>query len=354
MRVTSTQIARELGVSRSTVSRALNGYPHVNETLRQRVLELAGQKKYQPNRAAQSMARGEHILIGVVVYTRPREYWEQVLRGVSLAERQLRDYGVVVEKVVTDISRPEEQVRALEDLVARGAKAIVVAPSAPHELAATIDKLMNAGIQIVLLNTDVPESKRLCYIGSDYVQSGKLSGELVCRYLGGKGRVAVIAYDDTGSMIPQKLTGFREELSRFSAVEMLGPYKFSRVGDHLYEDVRALLEEEKPDAVFMTYGQLEDVARAVEDAGLANKLPVVGYDVTSQVIEDLRKRVISAVIGQEPEHQGVLSINVLYDFLARGIRPKSSVIHARLVVVTAQNAGYYRKEALNAFTYYYL
>lgn len=352
MRVTTAQIAAELGISRSTVSRALSGFPHVNEEVRQRIQEAAQRLGYRPNYAAQSMARGEELLMGVVVYSRPKAYWDQVLRGVSLAQSQLHDYGVVVEQVVTDIARPEQQVQALKDLAAREAKAVVVAPSAPDVLASTIDSLTDAGVQVLLLNTDVPQSRRLCYVGSDYVQAGRLCGELLCRFLGGQGRVAAITYEDPGSMIAQKLTGLREELSQFPGVQMLGPYKFSRVGEGVYEDTLALLAREKPDAIYMTYGQLEDVARAVEDAGLAGKVPVVGFDVTAEVIELLRRRVIWAVVGQAPEQQGLVCIRMLHDCLARGIAPKSGVIHARLEVVTARNSVYYSQWGINTFNYY--
>jgi ABC-type sugar transport system substrate-binding protein len=352
MKVTSTQIAKKLGISRSTVSRALSGYPHVEEDLRQKILTLAGEMNYRPNQAAQSLAKGDNLLIGVVIYNKPMEYWEQVLQGIELAQRQLHDYGVVVETVISDITKPEEQVEALNDLVSRGAKAVALAPSDPQALAGTVDKLMQDGIQVLLLNTDVPQSGRLCYVGSDYIQAGRLGGELICSFISGKGKVAAIAYDDHSTMIPQKLTGFREELSRFPGVELLGPYKFSRVGERVYENSLELLKYQQPDAIYMTYGQLEDVARAVEDAGLAGKIVLIGFDISTQGIVYLHKRVISAIIGQEPEQQGMLCVRILYDYLAWNIRPKSSVIHARLEVVTAQNSGYFHKNALNASTYY--
>lgn len=352
MKVTSTQIAKKLGVSRSTVSRALSGYPHVEEDLRQKILALAGEMNYRPNQAAQSLAKGDNLLIGVVIYNRPMDYWEQVLQGVELAQRQLHDYGVVVETVISDISKPEEQVEALNDLVARGAKAVAVAPSDPRTLAGTIDKLMQDGIQVLLLNADVPQSSRLCYVGSDYIQAGRLGGELICRFISGKGKVAAIAYDDPGTMIPQKLTGFREEISRFPGVELLGPYKFSRVGERVYEDTLEMIKNQLPDAIYMTYGQLEDVARAVEDSGLAGKIALIGFDISPQGIGYLHKQVVSAIIGQEPEQQGILCVRILYDYLAWNIRPKSSVIHARLEVVTTQNSCYFRKNSLNASTYY--
>ena len=75
-KVTSTQIARKLGISRSTVSRALSGYPHVDEQVRQRVLDLANELNYRPNQAARSLARGESLLVGVVLYSKPEREGE--------------------------------------------------------------------------------------------------------------------------------------------------------------------------------------------------------------------------------------------------------------------------------------
>ena len=358
-KVTSTQIARKLGISRSTVSRALSGYPHVDEQVRQRVLDLANELNYRPNQAARSLARGESLLVGVVLYSKPEregefsEYVDELIQGVKQGEQRLRDYGLTVETVVTDISHPEQQVEAVENLVKKGARAIAIAPCVPEVMAPTIDRLMSEGIQVVLLNTDVPQSGRLCYIGSDYLQAGRISAELIGSRLRGHGRVAAIAFSDSGTMIPQKLTGFRDELAHYPDIEILGPYKFSRVGEHVYEDTMAMLASERPDAVYMTYGQLEDVARAVEDSGMAGRVVLVGFDTSVGILSQLRRRTISAVIAQEPRQQGMLCVQILYDYLAQGIKPRSSVVHARLEIVTSQNSVYYREESLNVFTYNY-
>lgn len=352
MKVTTTQIAEQLGVSRSTVSRALSGYPHVDADLRSRIIAKANELGYQPNQAAQSLARNETLLIGVVLYTLPEQYWIRVLRGVELAAKQLHDYSVVVETVITDITHPQEQIDALHKLVKKGARAIVLAPSTPAIMAGVVDELKQQGVEILLLNSDVPQCGRLCYMGSDYVQAGRLAGELLCRFLGGKGRIASIVYDDTGLMISQKLTGFREEIGGYPQVEMLGPYRFSRTGESVYENTRDMLRVAKPNAIFMTYGEMEEVARAVVDEGLGGKIPLVGYDISSRCLSYLRKRVIYAMIQQEPEQQGMMCVRILHDYLAYGIRPKSSVIHARLDVVTTQNSIYYQTDALSASSYY--
>jgi len=61
------ELSQLLNLSQTTVSRALNGYPEVNEDTRQRVLEAAREHRYQPNAAARRLATGKANAIGCVV-----------------------------------------------------------------------------------------------------------------------------------------------------------------------------------------------------------------------------------------------------------------------------------------------
>ncbi|MCF3639544.1 substrate-binding domain-containing protein [Rhizobium sp. TRM95111] len=63
------QLSQLLGLSQTTISRALNGYPEVNADTRQRVLEAARKTGYRPNRAAQRLATGRAGSIGLVMPT---------------------------------------------------------------------------------------------------------------------------------------------------------------------------------------------------------------------------------------------------------------------------------------------
>lgn len=59
-------LAQNLGISETTVSRALNGYPEVSARTRQRVLEAAEQFGYRPNPMARSLASGRTNVIGII------------------------------------------------------------------------------------------------------------------------------------------------------------------------------------------------------------------------------------------------------------------------------------------------
>lgn len=61
------QLSAELGLSQTTVSRALNGFPEVNEATRARVTEAARKHGYRPNTRARSLATGRAMAIGHVI-----------------------------------------------------------------------------------------------------------------------------------------------------------------------------------------------------------------------------------------------------------------------------------------------
>jgi LacI family transcriptional regulator len=64
------ELASNLGLSQTTVSRALNGYPEVNEATRQRVAEAAARLGYRANASARQLATGRTGAVGIVYSTR--------------------------------------------------------------------------------------------------------------------------------------------------------------------------------------------------------------------------------------------------------------------------------------------
>ena len=83
-------VAREVGVSTATVSRALRGLPRVSPDTRERVLEVANRMGYVASPHAASLASGQTHAIGVVVPNVTRWFFGSVVHG---AEELLREEG---------------------------------------------------------------------------------------------------------------------------------------------------------------------------------------------------------------------------------------------------------------------
>ncbi|MEJ7806314.1 MAG: substrate-binding domain-containing protein [Telluria sp.] len=75
-------MAAKLGISKTTVSRALNGYPEVNEATRARVLAAAREAGYEPNPMARSLAVGRTNVFGIIYPLLPSDLGDPMFLGV--------------------------------------------------------------------------------------------------------------------------------------------------------------------------------------------------------------------------------------------------------------------------------
>src|SRR5437870_5297602 len=90
MPLTLEQIAKRAGVSRSTVSRVVNGDANVSDTTREQVLAVIQRHNYHPNMAARGLAAGRTKILGLVIpagvpalFSDP--YFPLLIQGVSSA-----------------------------------------------------------------------------------------------------------------------------------------------------------------------------------------------------------------------------------------------------------------------------
>lgn len=77
------QMAKRLGVSSSTVSRALSGHSAISEAMIEKVRKLAKELNYVPNQMAIGLKSGKHNMIGVIVPTISRRFFASVIEGIE-------------------------------------------------------------------------------------------------------------------------------------------------------------------------------------------------------------------------------------------------------------------------------
>lgn len=122
--ITITDIAREAGVSRATVSGVLNNNPAVAQKTRERVLHIIKKHRYSPNETARALARRQTGLIGLVVKDISNPLYSQISLGVEAACSKSQ-YNVVIGNTHT---RPEQEVEYLNLLKRRRVDGIIILP----------------------------------------------------------------------------------------------------------------------------------------------------------------------------------------------------------------------------------
>jgi len=132
MPLTLEDIARKCGVSRSTVSRVINGEANVSPDTRQRVMDVIQLINFQPNLAARGLAAGKTRVLGVVIpmgvtaiFTDP--FFPLLIQGVSIACNSC-DYSVMLW-----LDDPEYERRTVRQVLYNGLVDGVIVASNPMD-----------------------------------------------------------------------------------------------------------------------------------------------------------------------------------------------------------------------------
>lgn len=312
------QIAKELGISVSTVSRALNGKSVVKEATRQRVAAMAQKYNYTPNEVARSLQKSTTDTIAVVLPDISESFFGTIVKEL---ERVVAREGYMIILADTHERATKEQ-KYLDMLFKRRIDALVLATV--DVSGATVQSFITRDIPVVFID-NVPELDSIDAITVDNVSAGDLAMEYL-RDCGHKSIATII-----GSM--EETTGTERLAGYVNAVKRLDLTQNNRLikyGDYKQQSGYAAMTEllnNKAHADFtavyitsekMTYGAL----RAIYDRGLRvpEDISVVGFDIQNNT-DDRRQKITT--IRQPEELIGKRVGELLMSRLGKAVQTAS-------------------------------
>lgn len=142
--ITIHDIAKELDISASTVSRALHNHPRISQATREAVQELATRYNYQPNVMASSLRKGQSRTVGVIVPRINRNFFANVIGGM---EEVLAASGYHL-MICQTHERVENEVSAVNALINARVDAIILSISIETTGKEHIQTLIDKGIHL--------------------------------------------------------------------------------------------------------------------------------------------------------------------------------------------------------------
>jgi LacI family transcriptional regulator, galactose operon repressor len=312
--MTAKEIAETARVSRSTVQRALSGDLNVSRNTRARVLKIAQQLNYRPNRHARALVLRRQKITYAVINPIPGNqlFMQEVLKGIGKAQTELRDFGVQVS--IQRMSRIDgrEQAKLIKRLAATSVKGIVLVAVDCEEVRQAIEEGSARGIAFVTLASDIQRSERLCFVGQDNRKSGQAAGGIMSLLLRRGEKVACFTGSRQLLSHEERLAGFREVFlhshDERDIVCMAEDQDDSSVAERL---TRALIKRH-PDlgGIFVAGGGVPGVCRAVKAMHRGGTIRMVTFDMV-QSSEYCREGVIDFVIDQNLVHEGYTALTAL-------------------------------------------
>lgn len=322
MSVTIKDIAAAAGVSRGTVDRVLHKRPGVNSEVAQRVRRIADELGFVPNMAGKILAaRKQPIKFGCLLPDVGNPFFDSIITGFHRAEQELSDFGVSLYIEHIKGFDTSTHIHTIKRLASMNLSGLCIATMDIPEIQYTVQNLIEKGLPVISINTDIPDTERLCYVGPDYTNGGNTAAGMLSLLAKNELKILIV----TGSFHirghNERIQGFIKGLTeRKSRYTVLSTFESLDDDKYAYKATMAALEKySETNCIFITAAGVEGVCKAVNrwcDRPEKKEKPyILSFDdipATKRLVKD---GFIDFTICQEPDQQGYMAISTLFSYL---------------------------------------
>lgn len=299
-------------------------------------------QKEEPEEASKESGSGEYNFTFVSPLV-SHEYWIAVENGIQggAAEQGVNVNVLGDTKVDVDV-----MVKYIDTAIASQADGIVTMALSPAAIGPAIDRAAAAGIPVVLVDTDAPESTRAAYVGTSNYDAGFEAGTAMIEATGGNARIGIIRGTVGQETDNDRIKGFEDAISNEAGMEILTVEACNSdmlTGTQKAQDMLKAYPE--MNAIFGSEGTGAVAAgKVLEEQGLSGTITVIGFDDTAECLDYIRSGVVWGTIVQKPDFMGRKAIELLTR-INNGEEIEETVIDSGVTLVTKDNVETYKEGA---------
>lgn len=343
-RMTLEEIAKEIGISRTTIYKVINNKGYVSEETSRIVNEALKKYNYVENRNARNLAMNKQYTIGYVGFkSKSANYFTtEIGKGLKRAVKEFGDDGLTLLISEFDVEKPEEQLAAVEEMLSQGVKDFVLAYSRTETIQKILELLRKAEARVVLLSRDYPEDEDCYYVGVDYYKSGRLAAELMGKIIS-KGSIYIPVTEEykTNTDILARLQGFMDKMEEYQDITLL-PIAYGLIEeDAIVDAIRKSIDKEEGLAgIFDLTYRLDVIAKVLGEKNRKD-IKLVGFDLFEEIRGYVEDSSIDAVVYQDLSYQAYRAVKILFNEMCYDKRKDERKHYAKLEIIMKENIQYF-------------
>lgn len=240
-----------------------------------------------------------------------------------------------------------EMINQIENAIAQKVDGIITMALNPEAFGPVLEKAEKAGIPVVIVNSDAPNSPRLAYIGTDEKNLGTVGAQAIIKKLNGKAPKVLTMQSTMDAKVANKMVeAYLDELSKQSGYELKAKES---------SDSDMLKAVDKFNSLFQTYPDANVVinvcgeggpaaSKVVEENSLQDKVVVVAIDDMQETVDGIKSGTIYGTLTQNFFKMGYLASQLIVDYTKDGTKPENTVIDSGTIFVSKDNLDTYKDE----------
>jgi ribose transport system substrate-binding protein len=279
------------------------------------------------------------------------DYFYDHKMGMEIVGQEL---GVRTEYVGPAEYDMNAMIAAFEQSIAKRPQGIVVV-GFEESLNPIVKKAIDAGIPVVTVDADLPDSERVAFVGTGNFNAGVTGGNYLAGIIGGRGKVALMTKPGQ-SNLEERIEGYRAALSKYPGIEIV------QIGDTQSDpvvaaQVAAALLQRYPDLAGIACVEAaggSGAATAVREAGKVGQVKIISMDRGNDVVAAIEEGTITASVAQQTALMPYYAVQILYNLAnskvditsnnkAAGVAGIPQVVDTGSIIVDANNARYFKR-----------
>lgn len=321
-------IAQMAGVSTGTVDRVLHGRPNVALKSKEKVEKVLQEINYQPNRVASALARTKPVhLIALIPQYAKGNYWQDVVKGMQLAEKEFIDFKVTLTLLTYDQFNYYSFEQRTQEIVHLHPDGVIIAPVENNYTQTLIQQLTQENIPLVYIDANYHTHSPLAFYGQNPQKSGEFAARIVMMLNPQNNPIVVFKkiYEGmTGTTQQERreigfLNYMQKHHPKCSILKLELPAKRPEEDEAMLHSFFKKHPQAKAGAIFNSNAFI--VASYLKKYQ-ENNFHLLGYDLLDQNVKYLREGYIDFLIAQDPDKQGFHAIETLCNYLLFHIKPE--------------------------------
>ncbi len=276
--ITIKDIAKALGLSTSTVSRALRDSYEISPETKEKVLVYAKENNYRPNPIALSLKEKRSSSIGVLVCEIANSFFSQAINGIESVAQE-RGYNVIIAQSKEDV---EKEISSLQYLASRSVDGIIFSVSAETSEFNHIQQLYSRGMNMVSFDR-VVDFKDIHKVS---VNNYKAAYDATTHFIqNGYKNIACVANASFLSITKERVEGYKDALTANGLEVDSNKIYYCAHGGLNYDEVEGIMktiinDKNQTDSILACSDKITtNIMRYTQKAGITipNQIGLVGF-----------------------------------------------------------------------------
>ena len=328
------ELSETLGLSQTTVSRALNGYPEVNEDTRRRVVQAAERYNYKPNTRAKSLATGRSMAIGHVIPISTKHEMVNPIFADFIAGAG-ETYSNSGYDMLLSVVNDEDEEKAYREMAMKGSVDGIIVHG-PRENDPRIELLIEIRLPFVVHGRSSLADANYSWVDVNNQRSFQRATEFLVNL--GHRRIALINGLEGMDFARRRRDGYLAALKTHSIAadpRLMCSAEMTEYYGH--RETARMLAFESPPTAFLVSSLISGLGarRAIEEYGLK-----IGQDVSVIVHDDMLSYLtepkdvpLFTATRSSVREAGQISAELLMDIIDNPVsEPRQILLEAELVV----------------------